>query len=111
VESGAVVEGLDVIEDGGARLGAGGEAVVIDQLVFERAPEGFDEGVIVAVAWTTHGSDQTMLGRELTISGAGELAAAIGVEDERLSGPTLAQGHAQSGADQWSIEDDSWPSR
>jgi len=28
VESGAVVEGLDVIEDGGTRFGEGGEAVV-----------------------------------------------------------------------------------
>jgi hypothetical protein len=40
VESGAVVEGLDVIEDGGASLGAGGEAVMIDEFVFEAAPEG-----------------------------------------------------------------------
>src|SRR5213595_3065442 len=62
VESGAVVEGLDVIKDGGTGLGAGGEAMVIDQFVFEGAPEGFDEGIIVAVAWTTHGSDQAMLG-------------------------------------------------
>ena len=36
VESGAVVEGLDVVEEGDARLGAGGEAVMIDQFVFER---------------------------------------------------------------------------
>ena len=34
VESGAVVEGLDVIEDRGAGLGPSGKAVVIDQLVF-----------------------------------------------------------------------------
>ena len=49
VESGAVIEGFDVIEDGGASLGAGGEAVMIDQFVFEAAKEGLDEGVIVAV--------------------------------------------------------------
>jgi hypothetical protein len=34
VESGAIVEGFDVTEEGGARLGAGGEATVIDQLIF-----------------------------------------------------------------------------
>ncbi len=44
VKSRAVVEGLDVVEDGGAGLGTGGEAVVIDQLVFEAAPERFDKG-------------------------------------------------------------------
>ena len=65
VESGAVVEGFDVIEDGGAGLGAGSEAMMVDQFVFESAKEGLDEGVIVAVAFATHGSDQAMLGQEL----------------------------------------------
>ena len=50
VQSDAVIKGFDVVEDGGAGLGTSGEAVVIDQFVFERAPEGFDEGVIVAIA-------------------------------------------------------------
>lgn len=57
VESGAIVEGLDVIEDGGASLGAGGEAMMIDQFVFEAAKEGLDEGVIVAVGFAAHGRD------------------------------------------------------
>ena len=57
VESGAVIEGLDVIEDGGAGLGAGDEAMMIDQFVFEAAKEGLDEGVIVAVGFATHGRD------------------------------------------------------
>src|SRR5439155_24252182 len=37
VESGAVVEGFDVMEDGATRLGQGGEAVVVNQFVFETA--------------------------------------------------------------------------
>ena len=57
MESGAIVEGLDVIEDGGASLGAGGEAMMIDQFLFEAAKEGLDEGVIVAVAFAAHGRD------------------------------------------------------
>ena len=57
VESGAVVEGFDVIEDGSASPGAGGETLMIDQLVFETAPEGLDKGVIAAVASAAHGSD------------------------------------------------------
>jgi len=44
VEPGAVIEGFDVVEDGGASLGVGGEAMVIDQFVFEAAPKTFDEG-------------------------------------------------------------------
>ena len=51
MESGAVIEGLEVIEDGGAGLGAGGEAMMIDQFVFKTAKERFDEGVIVAIGF------------------------------------------------------------
>src|SRR5574338_398594 len=46
-----------------------------------------------------------MLGQDLAISGTGELTAAIGVDDESFSGLTLAQGHAQSGDHEGSIED------
>jgi len=45
VKSGAVVEGLDVMEDGGAGLAAGGEAMMIDQFVFEAAKEEGQNGV------------------------------------------------------------------
>ena len=55
VESGTVIEGFDVIEDGGASLSVAAEAVVIDQLVFESAPEGLDVGVVVTVAFAAHG--------------------------------------------------------
>ena len=34
MQSGAIVEYFDVIEDGGARLGAGGEAMRIHDFVF-----------------------------------------------------------------------------
>ena len=56
MKSGAVIEGFDVIEDGGASLGAGGEAVMIDQFVFEAAKEAFDKSIVVAVAFSTHRS-------------------------------------------------------
>ena len=39
MQSGAVIKGFDVIEDGGASLGKGGETLMIDQLVFEAAPK------------------------------------------------------------------------
>ena len=56
MESGAVIKDFDVIEDGGASLGESGEAVVVNQFVFETAPKGLDKGVVVAVAFSTHRS-------------------------------------------------------
>jgi hypothetical protein len=50
----AVIEGFDVIENGATSLGEALEALVINQFVFERTEEGFDERVIVAVALSTH---------------------------------------------------------
>jgi hypothetical protein len=35
VQSGAVVEGFDVVKDGGANLGEAGEAIVVNEFVFE----------------------------------------------------------------------------
>src|SRR5438128_7582406 len=104
MQSGAVIEGFDVVEDGGACLSEGGEATMIDELVFEAAPEGFDEGVIVTVALATHGRAQTMLRQDLTVSGAGELAPTIGVKDEPGSGAALAYRHTQGRDGQWSIQ-------
>ena len=104
VESGAVIEGLDVVEEGGAGLGEGSEALVVNHFVFEAAPEAFDEGVVVAIAWATHGRDQAMLGEDFSIGGAGELAAPIGVHDEVGARPALEKGHAQGGTDEASIE-------
>ena len=56
VESGSVVEGFDVVENGSTGLGECGEAVMIDQFVFEAAKEAFDKSIVVAVAFSTHGS-------------------------------------------------------
>ena len=62
MQSDAVIEGFDVVEDSGACLGEGGKAVVVDEFIFETAPEGFDVGVIVTVALATHGRTEIMLG-------------------------------------------------
>ena len=56
MKSDAVIEGFDVIEDGGASLGEVAEAVVIDQFIFETAKEGLDKSVIVTIALSTHRS-------------------------------------------------------
>ena len=56
MESGALVEGFDVVENGSTGLGEGGEAVMIDQFVFEAAKEALDKGIVVAVSLSTHRS-------------------------------------------------------
>jgi hypothetical protein len=77
VESCAVVEGFDVIKDGGTSLGKGGEAVVVNYFVFETAPEGLNEGIVVAIAFAAHGGNQAVLRQHLAESRAGKLGAAI----------------------------------
>ena len=81
MESGAVVEGFDVVENGSTGLGEGGEAVMIDQFVFEAAKEALDKGIVVAVSLSTHRSGQVMLAEQLSVTGTGELGSAIGVDD------------------------------
>ncbi len=54
MKSDAVIEGFDVIEDGGAGLGQGVESVMIDQFVFETTKERFNKSVVVAVAFSAH---------------------------------------------------------
>ena len=56
MKSGAVIEGFDVVEDGSTSLGEGGEAVMIDQFVFKTAKKALDKGIVVAIAFSTHGS-------------------------------------------------------
>ena len=94
MQSGAVVKGFDVIEDSGARLGQCGEAMMVNEFVFEATPKRFNEGIVVAVALTSHRSEQSVLGQDMAISGAGELGAAIGVDDEWFKGAALSERHA-----------------
>ena len=64
VEPSAVIKGFDVVEDGGASLREGGEALVVDDFIFKAAPEGFDEGVVVAISFATHGGGEAVLGQD-----------------------------------------------
>ena len=88
VEPAAVVEALDVIEDGAARFGSGAEALAVDEFVFEAAPERFDVGVVVAVAGAAHRGDEAVGGEGLPERAAGELAAAIRMHNDGGLGPS-----------------------
>src|ERR1039457_2509477 len=51
----AVVEGFAVVEDLGARLMVTGKGSPIDPVGFERAPEAFHGGLVVAIAFAAPG--------------------------------------------------------
>ena len=82
MEAAAVIKGFDEVEDGLASLGASFEGAAVDQFLFERAPEGFHGGVVIAASFATHGRQAPTLSQSLAISSAGILAAAVGVEDQ-----------------------------
>ena len=56
MESGTVIEGFDVIEDRGTSVGEAVEAIMVDELIFEAAKERLNKGVVITVAFSTHGS-------------------------------------------------------
>ena len=84
-----VIEGFDVIEDGGAGFQVVGEGLAVNQFEFESAPEAFHGGVVVAVGFAAHGGEQAGVGQGLAIIAGGVLDAPIGVEDQ-LSRWTVA---------------------
>src|ERR1043165_3848939 len=54
MQSPAIVEDLDVVEDRQLGLVPGGEAAVVDQFGLELAPEALLHGVVIAVAASAH---------------------------------------------------------
>ena len=63
-----VVEDFDVLADRKAYLLARGEALMIDQFILQRSPEGFDGCVVVAVATAAHRRPHVKLADECLIS-------------------------------------------
>src|SRR5208337_570752 len=79
VEPHPVVKDFDPFKDRRARLGARGEGLSMDQAAFERAPEAFHHGVVVAVAAAAHAGNDSGLSQPLAISMAGVLDAPVGM--------------------------------
>lgn len=104
MEPGTVIEGFDVVEDCRAGFGVGGEAATVDELVFETAPERLNVGVVVAIALSAHRGKQLVFGQDCPVGSAGELGAAVGVDDEMGRGMTLRNRHVQRPHSEISIE-------
>src|SRR5271165_4507835 len=79
-----VVEG-EVFVDAGFRLTAVGIASQIDVLVFQRAPDAFDEHVVHPASASVHRNANAGFDQHAGEGFAGELAALVGVEDLRPS--------------------------
>ena len=92
----AVIKDFDVIENFGAGLLVADKVSAIDEVEFERAPEAFHGGVVIAVAFAAHGGHQAGCPQGLPVSAAGVLDAAIGVEEQIGWRPAVPAGHGQS---------------
>src|SRR6185295_16840479 len=83
----AIVEDLDVLEDGGAQLDTPRPASLVDELGFDGGEEALDDGIVPAVAFATH-ADCDALSSELgAVLSACVLAAAVGVVQQALDRP------------------------
>src|SRR5262249_55238560 len=82
MQTAAIVEGFDVLEDRGPRLHAGIEREVIQPLGFQRVEETLDGRVVVAVAGTAHAADDPVAIEPVLILGARVRAATIAVVDQ-----------------------------
>ena len=96
----AVVKDFDPFKDGRLRLGACGKLAAMDQLAFERAPEAFHQGVVMAVAATAHARNNARQRQSLPITFRGVLDAAIGMMHQARRRLAMSQGHLQSGQGQ-----------
>src|ERR1043165_10224829 len=90
----AVVEGLDIVEDGGARRVSCGEFSAVDELDLERRKEALRDRVVPAVALAAHAADEpsppelalvvVARGTGTTVGKGGEAGARGGVHQTPL---------------------------
>src|SRR5258708_37822115 len=67
----AVVEHLDVLDDGCPRLRPRGEGGAVDQLLLERGEEAFHGGIVPAVGTAAHAAGDPVPCQERLVMGAG----------------------------------------
>ena len=95
MKAASVIKAIDIIEDGGGGFGSGGKLTAINQLMLERAPKRLHAGIVVAVTFTTHGSDAGVLSQGLAVSCAGVLASTIGMVKHLADWPALKHRHVR----------------
>ena len=100
----AIIERLDVVEDGDASLVMAGEVTPVNEFQFEGAPEAFHGGIVVTVAPATHGGDQVGVGQSGPEIPGGVLHAPVRMEEEIGRGIAVEDGHGQGLEDQGGAE-------
>ena len=102
VDAVAIVEGLDVVEDGQAGAVGVGEHFAL--LGLEGAEEALHGGVVMAVAPGAHALAQAMAGEQLPERPTGILDAAIGMHDEPGLPVAGGQGLLEGGGHQRGLQ-------
>src|SRR5262245_32081999 len=95
MQSGAVVEALDVIEDVTASLRSRLESEVVEPFGLDRMEETLRESIVQAVAGATHAAADAVAVEEVLVLGAAVLGGPIAVMDEPGRRPTSPQGDPQ----------------
>ena len=99
MEASAVVKHFNKIKDSQAGLRTCFEVTTVDEFVFESAPEGLHCGIVIAVAFATHGGDGLCVLEGMAMVVTSVLNAAIGVKDQARRWLALSQCHPPSGQD------------
>src|SRR6185436_43834 len=93
VAASAVVEGLDVLEDGGPGLLAGAPGLAVDQLGLKGGEEALGDGVVPAGAGAADALADLLV-RQAGGVGVGEvLRAPVGVVDQAGGRSSAREGH------------------
>ena len=87
MEPTAVVIEFYILEQGTDRLFTGAQRL-IDQFAFERAPERFHGGVVIAIALAAHAPQSLTAIQQRTIFLAAVLQSPIGMMQQASTGPT-----------------------
>jgi hypothetical protein len=95
VEPLSIIKDFNVVKEGGLCLEVVGEILVLDQFGFERAPEGFPGGIVVAVAGGAPAQDDLPAMQQLLEGAAGILESSIRMVEEPGGGPAHPEGLAQ----------------
>src|SRR5260221_9540760 len=104
MESAAVVENLNVLEDRGAQFESVGPILSVDELVLESGEKAFCNSVVPAIASATHADDDALQRQCATVVIARVLATAIRVMKQSCLRSAAPQRHVECSKRQTSRE-------
>jgi uncharacterized membrane protein YebE (DUF533 family) len=97
VQTAAIVENLDVVEEGVAQEGPIRPRATVDKLLFEGSEEGLGDSVVPTIAFAAHADGNAESRKLRAIVRARVLTAAVGVVRQAVAGAAPADGHLEGG--------------